>query len=204
MDMNSKFFSMVQTKSHPTKAPRGCTFLAFDHTKRYLAKNIHTDLDKLEDYVEDLSMESEDNPLEKINKMKEITNKTSNYHQGSFTTAMVMKRILKKLPKRTYGNTVTKFRDDGVFNEETLRKLKQKVKKIKECRISLGRRNRRRYKKNKKIKNTNKNDDSSSSNHSNNCKYNEFIGLLVNKLGSLTTALNSHTGRNFNHPGPFN
>ena len=66
--------------------------------------------------------------MECITKLESMANNANNNHDGEFTDAQVMRKVLRLLPKEKYEQIIEKFRDEGNYGSSQLRKLKKKVK----------------------------------------------------------------------------
>lgn len=109
MGLHKVLIDMVQTKKS-TKAPNGC---AYNYIKNQLGDTANNDLNDLEDMFDAVSLEdSVSDPMVCITKLESIANDANNNHNGKFTDAQVMRKVLRLLPKDNYEQIIEKFRDE--------------------------------------------------------------------------------------------
>ena len=179
MGLHKDLIDMVQTKTSK-KTPGGCAWTAMEYIRTQLGETANNDLGDLEDDFDAISLDdSIQNPLKAINQLESIANDANNNHGGQFTDAQVMRKALRILPSDKYESIIDKFRDEGNYGTDQLRKLKKKVKTRYRNKVQQWRSQKKGRKKKHKKRGSLK-DDSSTSSSSEDKR--EYVGQIMNML----------------------
>ena len=178
MGLHKDLIDMVQTKTSE-KAPDGCAWTAMEYIRTQLGETANNDLGDLEDKFDAISLDdSIQNPLKAINQLESIANDANNNHGGQFTDAQVMRKALRILPSDKYETIIDKFRDEGNYGTDQLRKLKKKVKTRYRNKLHQWREQKKGRKKKHKKQGSLKDDSSTSSSEDKR----EYVGQIMNML----------------------
>ena len=200
MGLHKDLINMVQTKTSE-KAPDGCAWTAMEYIRTQLGETANNDLGDLEDEFDAISLDdSIQNPLKAINQLESIANDANNNHGGQFTDAQVMRKALRILPSDKYETIIDKFRDEGNYGTDQLRKLKKKVKTRYRNKLHQWREEKKGRKKKNKKRGSLKDDSSTSSSEDKREYVGQIMNMLSKNIASQTQQQQYNSARPYQRP----
>ena len=200
MGLHKDLIDMVQTKTSK-RAPNGCAWTAMEYIRTQLGETANNDLGDLEDKFDAISLDdSIQNPLKAINQLESIANDANNNHGGQFTDAQVMRKALRILPSDKYETIIDKFRDEGNYGTDQLRKLKKKVKTRYRNKLHQWREQKKGRKKKHKKRGSLKDDSSTSGSEDKREYVGQIMNMLSKNIASQTQQQQYNATRSYQRP----